>query len=162
MRKSVLFSVVMGLALVGAGCSPVLWNVPEKTYLKGDLRWYATDADSLNRNIRGRLAITKLANQPVQTATSPEGVAQGYLGVVANLDRYYPVNILIEGPETKSYYLDPGKSEEDYLIPGTYVATAYRRGLVVGRRVFHSEPQEKRLNGRKVHWYLVYNSYNYW
>ena len=162
MKKLVPGLMVVTLIFTCFGCAPTLLGVNEKSYLAGNMRYYGVGADDLNRNIVGRLAINKLVNQPVQTTASPEGVPQGYLGVVANLDRYYAVNIKIEGPEVKSYYLEPGKSEEDYLIPGTYVATAYRGSSVVGRWVFHSEPQEKRFNGRKVHWYLAYNNRGYY
>lgn len=162
MKKSAVFIATAGILLVCSGCSPILWTASEEKYRAGEMRWYLTDADALNRNIVGRMAIDKLKHQPIPTgtssSTSDDNVSKGYVGVVANLDRYHPVNILVEGPECKSFYLEPGQHIQDRLLPGTYIASAYRGGMIDGRWIFHSEIQEKYFAGRKVSWYVVYNS----
>ncbi len=77
----------------------------------------------------------------------------GYKGIVANTSHYATVNIIIRGPETKSYVLPPGGWTEDYLIPGDYKATSYYRGQKIGFWEFTSGLQIQEYLGKKVHWH---------
>lgn len=154
MKKIVnLLLVVCGFVMLSglSGCSTMYGN--EAQYDKGD--WYFFGgSEEVARIKQDKLAIKKLESQPVQTA-SVDGVAQGYKGKVASANRNL-VNIIIRGPETKSFMLGPGKSEEeDYLTPGNYTATTY----VGGRQLGYPWPftvgvQQNKFLGKDYHWYV--------
>lgn len=123
-------------------------------YDKGDWYW-VTGSQEVTRIEQDKLALKKLEAQPVQTATI-NGVKQGYKGLVSNLYSRR-VNIHINGPEEKRYLLAAEQSEEDYLLPGTYIATAYRGGGLVGTWKFDVGVKQVSYMGQKVHWYLYYD-----
>ena len=143
--------LLLAILLLSSGCGAFYGN--EKQYEKGN--WYFLAGSSEVARIKqDKLAMEKLKNQPTQTA-SKDGITQGYKGVIANLS-WGTVNIHIDGPEKKRFFLDRAQTQEEYLIPGRYAATAYYRGQVRGSWSFVVGPEQHNFRGEKVHWYLVY------
>lgn len=135
------------------GCSAFYGN--EAQYDKGD--WYLlASSREMARIKQDKLAFEKLRTAPVKTETT-NGVPRGYKGLLYNssLNRY--ANIIVRGPEEKSFYLKPGGREDYSFVPGTYIAVqydeyGYRRG---NPWVFHVNAQTNNFMGEEVHWYLV-------
>lgn len=115
-----------------SGCAPTLMGVHENDYLAGNGKYWGVNADALNRNIAGRMAITKLADQPVSVGTDKNTVL-GYRVSIKNLSRNKIFNVrLINGPdEGKSFPMFPGKKTYAYLTPGNYTALQEYRGKIV-------------------------------
>lgn len=147
---------IVGILLLVLGltsCAALYGN--EEQYKKGD--WYLfAESGEVARIQQDKLALKKLETQPAQTGAA-DGVAQGYKGVVVNLSSYRRINIHLNGPEKKGYFLGPGQSEEDYLIPGRYLATAYYNDRLVGSWSFGVGAEQYSYMGRKVHWYVYWD-----
>ena len=147
---------VLGILLVVmvwvAGCGALYGE--KSQYDEGDWYWITGSAE-VARIEQDKLALVKLKAQPVQT-TFVDGVPQGYKGIVVNLDSRRRINIHIDGPEKKRYFLGPGQTEEDFLIPGTYTAIFYKGQSIVGTWRFIVGAEQYSYMGRKVHWYTGY------
>lgn len=144
--------IMLGLLL--GGCTGAYFGNTEQ-HKKGD--WYFLAGSEETARIRqDQLALEKLKNQPVQTRER-NGVIQGYKGVISNLSAYRRVNLIISGPETIGFYLEPGDKKEVYLIPGRYKATAYHGGRFDSEWSFPVGTQKHFFRGEMVHWYLVYD-----
>ncbi len=152
--KKILFIFSAVILLLTAGCGGFR---NEAQYNSGDWDFWMSSQEVAQFQ-RDQLALAKLKGQPVLTKTI-NGVFQGYKGIVANLDNYRRVNIQIKGPETKSYFMGPGQSEEDYLLPGEYKAIFSRAGKIVSVSIFHVTVEQYSYMGEKVHWYAVYERY---
>ena len=153
MRKKILVLGMLVLVMVWvAGCGALYGN--KSQYDEGN--WYLFAGSSeVARIEQDKLALAKLKAQPVQTA-SINGIQQGYKGIVINLDSRRRINIHINGPEKKRYFLGPGQSEEDFLIQGTYTVIFYRGQTIVGSWQFIVGTEQYSYMGRKVHWYTGY------
>ncbi|MEA3463977.1 MAG: hypothetical protein U9R14_02810, partial [Patescibacteria group bacterium] len=129
MKKGIVVLVsLLAIAWLTSGCGAMYGK--KSQYDKGN--WYGfTGSAEVARIEQDKLALKKLEAQPAQTAFINR-VPQGYKGLVVNLDNRRRINIHIDGPEKKRYFLGPGQSEKDYLIHGKYVATAYRGNNLVG------------------------------
>jgi hypothetical protein len=150
-KLSLALLAVVVVAVFLSGCA--LYG-DKAQYDRGD--WYfVTGSQEVAKIEQDKLALAKLEAQPVQTAII-DGVKQGYKGLVSNLYTRR-VNIHIDGPEEKRYLLAAGQSEEDYLLPGKYIATAYRGNGLVGTWKFEVDVKQVSYMGRKVHWYLYYD-----
>ncbi len=118
--------------------------------------WGVTGSQEVAEIKADKLAFEKLKETLPQTATI-DGVPQGFKGLVANFSRYNRINIIINGPEQKRYLLAAGQTQDDYLIPGNYVATAYRGGTQIGNPwSFKVSARQYSYMGRAVHWYIYY------
>jgi len=69
-----------------------------------------------------RLALNKLTHLPVKADS-----VNGYSGILVN-NYQNPVQITVYGPETRSYFLDPGELTQQFLIPGEYVVRSNSSG----------------------------------
>ena len=146
--KRIIVVMLLGVAILSlSGCATMFGN--EKQYDRGD--WYLfAGSYEVARIKQDKLALKKLESQQ---AVATE---QGYRGKVANLDSS-PINIIISGPEKKSYLLAGNQSLYDYLIPGDYIARRYRNGHEDGKPwPFYVGTQKHSFMGEEMHWY-VYN-----
>ena len=155
MKKYIVLLLTISLAMVWlSGCA--LYG--KKTqYDEGNWYWLTGSAE-IARIEQDKLAFKKLKAQPVQTA-SVDGVIQGYRGLIANLDKYDNVNVHLNGPEKKRYFLKPNDVEYDNLIPGTYTALFYKGENIVGTWQFTVGIEQFSYMGEKVHWYTGYDPY---
>lgn len=158
MKKRTLFLMVILGFIVVSTCSCALFR-SEKQYEKGEWFGATTSAEVVQIKIdklaleSRKLALEKLKNS--QPIISEEKSQQGYLGLVANLSSSRRANIIIKGPETKSYLLAQGQIQEDYLLPGPYEAIKTENGSVVGRSwKFSVGLHQFFYMGKKVHWYI--------
>ena len=159
-----LFLFFMSMFLFG-GCAAMYGN--EAQYDEGDWHLFASSKE-VARIKQDKLAMEKLASSPVSVGQiqnepgtivlgEPARVYAGYAGLVVNMSRYAYVKIKIDGPEKKSYFLEPGSKLEDNLIPGQYLSSCERDGQIVGRpRIFHVTAQQHDFINKKVHWFCVY------
>ncbi len=153
MKKRIFFLFLMVMAVGFTGCVGAYYG-NQAQYEGKDNDWYfLADSREVARIKSDKLALDKLASQPVQTAMI-NGAQQGYRGVVANLARYERYNFKINGPENKDYLLGPGERMVDYLLPGKYVVNTYRGGNRVGRGTFEVGPQTQVFMNEKYHWYV--------
>jgi hypothetical protein len=138
----------------------------EEQYNKGEWKGYAYENEvariksdksrlAFNEKINA-LAVEKLKTQPVDVKSN-SGAVQGYKGVLHNLYSSGRVNIIVSGPERKSYFLNSGERIEDFLLPGKYCATFFTNGRKVGEWKFAVGVQQHQYMGQKVHWYLFYD-----
>ncbi|MCL5004648.1 MAG: hypothetical protein M1170_01735 [Patescibacteria group bacterium] len=163
MKKIAAIGFVCLIVLV-VGCAAHFGN--EAQYEKGD--WYflagsqevakiQSDKASLAHNKTvSAMAIDKLKSQPIETKIV-NGATQGYKGIIHNLS-YERANIIITGPEKKSYFLGAKEKIEDFLLPGKYCAETYVGGRKMGKGWIFSVgvPQYNYL-GHNVHWYVYYD-----
>lgn len=162
MKKIAIMSCLIFFVL--SGCAAHFGN--EAQYDKGD--WYLLagsqevakiqrDKASLayNKTV-SIMAVEKLKAQSVDIKVV-SGVSQGYKGFVHNLS-YERAQIIIKGPETKSYFLGAKEKVEDYLLPGKYCAETYVSGKKIGKGWSFSVglPQYNYL-GHTAHWYVYYD-----
>ncbi len=150
------YVMLVMLAIIGIGCStPQFGNV--KQWREGD--WYfGASPGQVARMEQDKTALDKLKEQPVQVKVK-NGVMMGYRGVVQNFSRYERITIEAIGPEKRVWVLSPGEfQDQEFLVPGDYVARAYRRGYPVGTtQAFNVGVQEKNyINGKKYHWMAFY------
>ena len=144
----VLISVIISFFL--SGCGALYGNA--KQYDNGDWYWIAT-SDEITQIKQDKLALYKLKNQPCKVSQEMSNL--GYKGVLTNFNSWTQYNFIISGPEKKGYLLGPGESATDNLIPGTYICTVYREGVIQGDPwTFHVTPQLHSFRGKKYHWYV--------
>ena len=119
--------------------------------------WYLFPGSEETARIRqDMLAIEKLRAAPVDTAVI-NGVAQGYLGIIANLDECKTYNFVISGPETKAYLLGPTETKEDHLTPGVYTGKVFQGGSQIGDPwIFEVNVQQHYFSPltKSYHWFL--------
>jgi len=158
--------MIATLAVATTGCRSPFYG-KKGQYDKGN--WFGwADNQSVHERDQQMLAVGKLNAQPVMVGTmtatgivasvvAPGATAPaGYMGFIANNNQYRRYNLILRGPENKSYYLAPAQRITDYLLPGRYIATVDYGGRPIGQPyVFDVGPSEKNYLGEKCHWYLV-------
>lgn len=155
--------VIILIVLFSGGCAMF---GSERDYDRGEWHLYASskevsqikrDKDALvKQRFYDQMVLDKLASQPADTKTI-NGATQGYKGIVHNLSRER-ANIVIEGPETQSFFLSPGEMTEAFLLPGNYYAVTYLGNRPADKGWNFSVGAEKYTYQRKqVHWYVYYD-----
>ena len=157
-----LVMVLVALVFV-SGCA-LYGN--EAQYEKGD--WHGVTGSQevakiqrdkhalVKKKVVDQMALDKLMSQPVD-AKIVNGAVQGYKGVIQNLSRER-VNVIIEGPETQSFFLRPGEKVDAFLLPGSYYATTYLGNRLADKGwSFPVGVQKYTYQGKQVHWYVYYD-----
>ncbi len=151
MKKAIF--TILALSLLASGCAS--FGNEAQYDEKGDW-WGAASPETVARIQRDKLALKKLAAEPVQG-----DAVQGYQGVVANFSNHLR-NFYISGPESKSFLLGSRANttnwrENALLLPGVYSYTVMDGSVVVGTGMFQVGPQRSRFIGEKVHWFVYTN-----
>ena len=168
---------LLAIAITASGCLGPYYT--SETQYKEGKRWFGlADHQQANQisqqrlNLeRQRMALEKLRTQPVTVGVrTPTGVVEtvvapgapmpagciGYKVIIANLSQSHRYNFLIQGPESKSYYLGPGARKIDYFIPGRYMGTVYYNGYQKGKpHVADIGVQERDFLGESCQGYFV-------
>ncbi|MFH1254990.1 MAG: hypothetical protein V1667_00755 [bacterium] len=150
MKKAIF--TILALALLASGCAS-FGN--EAQYDKEGDWWGAASPETVAQIQRDKLALKKLAAEPVQG-----NAVQGYEGVVANFSNRLR-NFYISGPESKSFLLgnraNANWRENTLLLPGVYSYTVMDGSVVVGTGMFRVGPQRSTFLGEKFHWFVYTN-----
>ncbi|MEA3398207.1 MAG: hypothetical protein U9R06_00485 [Patescibacteria group bacterium] len=173
--KKILKVIRIGMALAILsfslqGCFSHALYGSEEQYESGDHYWLA-GAREMARTKQDKLALEKLEALPAHTAVidlsgelteekngtifGHKTVPAGYKGIIFNKSRYRAYNFVVSGPETTSWYLEPGDTKEAYLLPGTYLYKRYYGSQMQDKPlIFNVSAQTHQFGSQKVHWYI--------
>lgn len=146
-NKIKLLAAMAGLLFLVTGCIGPRYGSEEQCD-QGKFHGWATPRE-MARMKADKLAFAKLQAQPAQTLTT-NGVFQGYLGVIANMNTYRRLLFKYTGPESSCEYLGPGQQDYIYLLPGDYHGEIFYGGQKVGWVDFTSGPKMKKFLGTPV------------
>lgn len=116
---------------------------------RGD--WYGfARPDTVARMEQDKLALKKLESLPADAHP-----VQGYRGVIKSNAGSDILQVKLEGPENKSFFLNPGDQAIDYLIPGNYKRTLIRNDKIFASQNFIVGAQKHYFAGGEYHWVII-------
>lgn len=159
-----LILVVAVAVFFANGCAAYFGN--EAQYKDGEWNFLASSQEVARiqrdkvaleqQKVYDQLAVEKLKSQPADIKVA-NGAVQGFKGIVQNLSQRR-ANIVLQGPETQSFFLRPGEKIETFLLPGSYYAMTYLGNRPADNGRFFTVGAPKYVyQGKEVHWYVYYD-----